>query len=320
MRKMADGFIAVRRAELRARWTEYDPEVHEAVLRQVRLAGVHRRGVRPLPADLRGGRRRRHARHRLPEPLAAAGLGQADPRGRPRHAGLLEHRRPGLHERLHRPGVRHGRLRQGQHGKEETRKELALIAIAHRGATCCSRRRRGLAPARRRPEGAAVAAPGRLPAPLPLPARARHRRRVAALQRRSWRSRAGPSRSWSTTPTRERAGRERLDLDGNPSPDESWPSYDLEYKSTTNGEGAEHDRCPSPSPTGPPPRPASRSTSEARPEEDVGRRAHSLPRVPRPLAGGARGCDALHLHDGEDRRLGRLLVDDEIVQPWPRSA
>jgi hypothetical protein len=71
-----------------------------------------RRGVRPLPAGAGDRRRRRHARHRLPEPVAPPGVGQADPGDGAGHAGLLEHRRPGVHQRLHRPGRGHVAVRR----------------------------------------------------------------------------------------------------------------------------------------------------------------------------------------------------------------
>ena len=48
------------------------------------------------PAALGPRRRRRHVRHRLPVALAHGRVGRRHQGARPRHAGLLEHRRPGV--------------------------------------------------------------------------------------------------------------------------------------------------------------------------------------------------------------------------------
>ena len=112
----------------------YDAAAHEPELAALDLAAVHRRRVRSLPADRRDGRRRRDARHRLPEPLAAARLGQADPRGGARHAGVFQHRRPGVHARAT-PArwPTWPRTARRSTARPRSRKELALLAIAHRG-------------------------------------------------------------------------------------------------------------------------------------------------------------------------------------------
>ena len=112
-------------------------------LRPLRLAPVHRRGVRPVPAHPHRGRGRRHARHRVPEPLPPAGIGQADPGGRARHPGVFQHRRAGLHQRVHRPGKRHGGVRQGaarQDGNAEGARRCWRWPTAT--SSCCSRPRR----------------------------------------------------------------------------------------------------------------------------------------------------------------------------------
>ncbi len=71
----------------------------------------------------------------FPEPVASDGIRQADTRRGGGHPGQFERRRPGLQRRFPGPGrgqsPNPGRERQG---KEEYRKELALIAMAHRGA------------------------------------------------------------------------------------------------------------------------------------------------------------------------------------------
>ena len=56
------------------------PTRTERELGELDWQDVHRRGVRAVSADHLDGWRRRDARHRLPEPLAADGVGEADPR------------------------------------------------------------------------------------------------------------------------------------------------------------------------------------------------------------------------------------------------
>ena len=58
-------------------------------------------------------RRRRDVRHRLPVAVADGRVGRRHQGPRPRHAGLLEHRRPGLDGLVRRPGHQAVRLRQG---------------------------------------------------------------------------------------------------------------------------------------------------------------------------------------------------------------
>jgi pyruvate-ferredoxin/flavodoxin oxidoreductase len=108
----------------------------------------------------------------------ADGLGQADQGAGGRHPGLLEHRRPGLHLGLHRPGLRHGAVRQGvegQAGAAQGDRPDRHGAPHHLRAAEHHRlpepHDRGLHP---RPEGAAAGAVQPLQL---LPARARHRRR-----------------------------------------------------------------------------------------------------------------------------------------------
>ena len=58
-------------------------------------------------------RRRRDVRHRLPGAVADGRLGRGHQGPRARHAGLLEHRRPGLDGLLRRPGHQAVGVRQG---------------------------------------------------------------------------------------------------------------------------------------------------------------------------------------------------------------
>ena len=112
-----------RRLQGRSAWPKlelegkYDAGEARRVLHLLQLAQVHRRRMAAVPAGGGGRRRRRDVRHRLPEPVARDDVGQADQGAGRRHAGLLEHRRPGLHLRLHRPDLRHGAVRQGAEGQ-----------------------------------------------------------------------------------------------------------------------------------------------------------------------------------------------------------
>ena len=151
MRKMADGFAAIRRAELLRRGDVRRRARRRRCSSNLDWQQLHRRGVRPLPADRRDGRRRRDARHRIPEPLATARVGQTDPRDRARHAGLLEHRRPGVHERIHRPGLRHGDVRRGaarqDRGAQRARADRDGAPRRVRPPVVAGRRRRISSPA-----------------------------------------------------------------------------------------------------------------------------------------------------------------------------
>jgi pyruvate-ferredoxin/flavodoxin oxidoreductase len=99
MAKMAEGFRAIRTVPARRA---------RRGLHLLRLARLHGRGVGALPPRRRRGRRRRHVRHRLPEPLQADGV---------RQAGQLEHGRPGVYVGLHGTDLGHGPVRQGDPGQ-----------------------------------------------------------------------------------------------------------------------------------------------------------------------------------------------------------
>ena len=72
-------------------------------------------GTRPAirPAAVGPRRRRRDVRHRLPGAVADGRLGRRHQGPRARHAGLLEHRRPGLDRVVRRAGHQALRVRQG---------------------------------------------------------------------------------------------------------------------------------------------------------------------------------------------------------------
>jgi pyruvate-ferredoxin/flavodoxin oxidoreductase len=117
-----------------------------------------------------------------------------------------------------------------QHGKEEMRKELALIAIAHRGVYVLQSSQasashliggviRGLKT--RRPAIFLLHCP--CPPEHGIADQSAVRAAKAALE-----SRAFPLLVYD--PDAGETVAECLDLDGNPSPDEVWPSYELKYE------------------------------------------------------------------------------------------
>ena len=156
---------------------------------------------RPPGAAAVGHRRRRgDVRHRLPGPVADGRLRRRHQGPRARHAGLLEHRRPGVDGVVRRPGHQAVGVRQGD----------PRPARAAQGARPDPRR------PRQRVRGADDAGPHqpllsgghggeRLPGTggrhrlLALPARARDRRRRVDAPRPSWRSSRGRSRCSPTT-------------------------------------------------------------------------------------------------------------------------
>ena len=147
-------------------------------------------------ADLVHRRRRRHVRHRLPGAVAAARQRHEHQGVRARHAGLLQHRRPGVHGELHRPehqdvgprqdGRRQAGTPQGNRpdrhdapahlrGPDDLRPHQPLL---QGGAGRAGVRRPGARRAATRPASRSTASPTTWPASRP-----------------GWPSIAGPSRS-----------------------------------------------------------------------------------------------------------------------------
>ena len=88
-------------------------------------------GRAPGPAAVGPRRRRGDVRHRLPGAVADGRLGRGHQGPGARHAGLLEHRRPGVDGVVRRPGHEAVGVRQAEHGRPERRKELGRILMAH---------------------------------------------------------------------------------------------------------------------------------------------------------------------------------------------
>ena len=146
-------------------------------------------------------RRRRDVRHRVPVALADGRVGRRRQGARARHAGLLEHRRPGVDG--HRSAARSRSCRRSAtslHGRPERRKELGRILMAH-GEVYVAQ----TTPAhvnhfyRAVIEANAYPGPGRDRRVRAVPARARHRRRRVEPPGEVSRSTRARSRSSPTT-------------------------------------------------------------------------------------------------------------------------
>ncbi|HET9513137.1 MAG TPA: 2-oxoacid:acceptor oxidoreductase family protein [Gemmatimonadales bacterium] len=228
MRKMADGFALVRRAELELAG-EYDPEVHEPQLARF---------------DWRQFTDEEFA---LSPPLFAVGgdgamldigfqnLSRLLASGKPIRVVVLDTQ---VYSNTGGQACTSGFTGQvsdmaawgrAQHGKEEVRKELALLAIAHRNAYVLQGSQanpshllagviRGLH--LRRPAVFSLHCP--CPPEHGLPDDGANRAAKLALE-----SRAFPILVYD--PELGDTPAECLSLEGNPALDETWPAYDLKY-------------------------------------------------------------------------------------------
>ncbi len=228
MRKMADGFVAIRKAEL-ALAGEYDPATHDAELRQF------------------DWRRFNEDEFALCPPIFAVGgdgamldigfqnLSRLLASGKPLRVVVLDTQ---VYSNTGGQACTSGFTGQvsdmaawggAQRGKEETRKEIALLAMAHRGAYVLQASQanpshllagviRGLRS--RRPAIFSLHCP--CPPEHGLADDAANRAARFTLE-----SRAFPVLVFD--PDAGESMAECLDLDGNPALDEVWPTYELSY-------------------------------------------------------------------------------------------
>ncbi|MDH3290139.1 MAG: 2-oxoacid:acceptor oxidoreductase family protein [Gemmatimonadota bacterium] len=228
MRKMADGFVAVRRAELELA-EEYDPAVHEPFFTRFEW-----RQFSDKEFDL------------CPPIFATGGDGAMLDIGFQNMSRLLASGKPirvmvldtQVYSNTGGQACTSGFTGQvsdmaaygaAQHGKEETRKELALIAMAHRNVFV-------LQASQANPShllaGVLKSLQSRYPSVLALHCPCPPEHGVGDDQapdaaKLMLESRAYPVLVYD--PAEGYTMAERLSLDGNPSIDDTWPSYDLKY-------------------------------------------------------------------------------------------
>jgi pyruvate-ferredoxin/flavodoxin oxidoreductase len=235
MRKMADGFVAIRRAELELAG-QYDPAVHDPVFAKF------------------DWRQFSNEEYRLCPPLFAVGgdgalldigfqnVSRLLASGKPLRVVMLDTQ---VYSNTGGQACTSGFTGQisdmaaygkDQHGKEETRKEMALIAMAHRGAFVLQSSQalpshllagviRGLNS--RRP---AVFV---LHCPCP-PEHGLGDDQATHAARLSLESRAYPF--FLFDPDAGESLADCISLDGNPAQDQAWPSYELKH---LDGDGQE---------------------------------------------------------------------------------
>ncbi len=235
MRKMGDGFIAVRRAELELN-DDYDPEIHEPffnTFKWTQFTDEEFKLCPPIFATGGDGAMMDIGFQNLSRLLAS---------GKPIRVMVLDTQ---VYSNTGGQACTSGFTGQvsdmaaygkAQHGKEETRKELALLSIAHRNVFVLQ---------------ASQANPSHLMAGVLKGLQSRHPT-VLSLHcpcppehgigddappdaaKLSLESRAYPILKYD--PADGETLSERLDLDGNPDMDEVWPEYELKY---VDGEGQE---------------------------------------------------------------------------------
>ena len=228
MRKMSDGFIVVRRAELQL-VGEYDPQVHEPIFAKFDWRQFNDEEFAMCP------------------PLFAVGgdgamldigfqnLSRLMASGKPIRVIVLDTQ---VYSNTGGQACTSGFIGQvsdmaafgrDQHGKEETRKELALIAMAHRGVFVLQSSQasashllsgvlRGLQV--RRPAIFLLHCP--CPPEHGIADESAMRAAKAALESRSFPLLVFDPDAGSTLA-------ECLDLEGNPSLEDTWPEYELKY-------------------------------------------------------------------------------------------
>ncbi|MHC5050166.1 MAG: 2-oxoacid:acceptor oxidoreductase family protein [Planctomycetota bacterium] len=228
MRKMSDGFIAVRRAALELAG-EYDPAVHEPFFTQFewKQFSDEEFGLCPPICAVGGdGAMMDIGFQNLSRMLAS---------GKPIRALVLDTQ---VYSNTGGQACTSGYTGQvsdmaafgaAHHGKEEVRKELALIAIAHRG-TYVLQSSQGMAS--HLLGGVLKGLQSRRPAVFLLHSPCPPEHGIAddaatQASKLAVESRAFPLLTYD--PDEGATISECIDLDGNPEPGEAWPSYDLAY-------------------------------------------------------------------------------------------
>jgi pyruvate-ferredoxin/flavodoxin oxidoreductase len=228
MRKMADGFIAVRRAELELAG-EYDPETHEPFFVQFDWQQFtdEEFGLCP-PICAVGG-------DGAMMDIGFQNLSRLLASGKPVRALVLDTQ---VYSNTGGQACTSGYTGQvsdmaafgaAHHGKEEVRKELALIAMAHRG-TYVLQSSQGAAS--HLLGGVLKGLQSRRPAVFLLHSPCPPEHGIAddaatQASKLAVESRAFPLLVYD--PDEGERISECLDIDGNPEPDEAWPSYELTY-------------------------------------------------------------------------------------------
>ncbi|OGK79751.1 MAG: hypothetical protein A2X52_01760, partial [Candidatus Rokubacteria bacterium GWC2_70_16] len=228
MRKMADGFRAVRRAELELAG-EYDPATHEAELAKLdwRSFSDEEFGLCP-PIFAVGG-------DGALLDIGFQNLSRLLASGKPVRVVMLDTQ---VYSNTGGQACTSGFLGQisdmaefgpGQRGKEETRKELTLLAMAHRNVFV-------LQSSQASPShllaGVLRGLQSRYPSVFSLhcPCPPEHGvgdEQAPHAAKLALESRAVPLLVYDPAAGPRLA--DRLNLDGNPSPEEPWPTYDLKY-------------------------------------------------------------------------------------------
>jgi pyruvate-ferredoxin/flavodoxin oxidoreductase len=228
MRKMADGFVAVRRAELDVAG-EYDADVHEPFFVQFnwhQFTDEEFAMCPPIFATGGDGAMLDIGFQNLSRLLAS---------GKPIRVMVLDTQ---VYSNTGGQACTSGFIGQvsdmaaygkAQHGKEETRKELALVTIAHRNVFV-------LQASQANPShllgGVLKGLQSRFPTVLALhcpcpPEHGLGDDQPPDAAKLSLESRAYPVLVYD--PAEGEKMSERLSLDGNPSMDDTWPEYDLTY-------------------------------------------------------------------------------------------
>jgi pyruvate-ferredoxin/flavodoxin oxidoreductase len=311
MRKMADGFVAVRRAELQLK-NEYDAAVHEPVFSKFdwhRFDDDEFAMCPPLFAVGGDGAMLDIGFQNVSRLMAS---------GKPIRVIVLDTQ---VYSNTGGQACTSGFTGQvsdmaafgkDQHGKEEVRKEMALIAMAHRGAYVLQSSQ---ASASHLLSGVLKGLQARRPAIFVLhcPCPPEHgiadqsamRAAKAALESRSFPMLVFDPDAGSTL-------EDCLDLDGNPSAEDTWPEYDLKYVD----ENGEEQAISLPYTT------ADWTATETRfkkhfkkapadVDEDTLTPFHEYLEL---SAEDREGQTPFIFTFTDDRRLGRLLVADEIVE------